>query len=173
MVAKARAGDANVDFKAMRLAFVTSKSPGVDPKLRTKLSDSIKAKKNDETAKAIEEILRVDFVNANLHALAAQAYLGSGDAKKAELHKNIYLGLVNSILKDANGESTKTAYEVISEDEESAVLTALELKKTGQEKLEEGGHQYLVVTASDAAAASTKVYFNVDKVPAKAAEKQS
>src|SRR4051812_19076818 len=77
MVVKARAGDANVDFKAMRLAFVTSKSPGVDPKLRTKLSDSIKAKKNDETAKAVEEILRVDFVNANLHALAAQAYLGS------------------------------------------------------------------------------------------------
>jgi len=173
MVSKARNGDGTLDFKAIRMASLTSKSPGVDPKLRAKLTESLKAKKNDDVAKTAEEILKVDFVNANLHVVAARAYQALGDAKKSQLHTNIYLGLVNSILKDANGESTKTAYEVIAEDEEVAVLTALELQRTGQQSLDEDGHKYVVVTATDRTTnATTKVYFNVDKVPVKAVEKQ-
>jgi hypothetical protein len=173
LVAKARGGDANVDFKALRMGSITSKSLGVDPKLRAKLTESIKAKKNDEVAKTAEEILKLDFVNPNLHVVAARAYQASGDTKKYQLHSNIYLGLVNSILKDGNGESAKTAYEVISEDEVAAVLTALELQRTSQVHLEEEGHKYMVVTATDRATnATSKVYFNVDKAPVKAPEKQ-
>ena len=99
------------------------------------------------------------------HLYASTAYEQLGDKKKFEFHKNIYLGLINSIVNGADGESPKTAYQVISVDEESAVLNAYELQKTGQETMAEGGHQFLVVAATDKAnGAATKVYFNIDKV---------
>jgi len=172
MVAKVRGGDNNVDFRAMRMAFTQTQqfATGIDPKIRTKLADSLKAKKADEMVKAAQEILKTDFVNPNVHYLAARAYQMLKDEKKAQYHTAIYVGLVNSILKEGDGETAKTAYQVISEDEQTAVLTALELQRTGQSSTEEGGHRYTVVAVTDQAKASSKVYFNVDKMPAKAAE---
>jgi hypothetical protein len=172
LVAKARGGAANPDFKAMRIAFTGTKqfTSGVDPKLRAKLADSLKAKKLDEVAKTAQEILNTDFVNPNVHLIAARVYQSLKDEKKAQFHTNVFIGLVNSIINEGNGESTKTAYHVISEDEATAVLAALELRRTSETAVEEGGHKYSVVTAADATNATTKVYFNIDKVPPKAAQ---
>ena len=170
MVAKARGGDSKLDFKAMRVAFTGTKqfSTGVDPKLRTKLADSLKAKKFDDVVKTAQEILQTDFVNPNVHFIAARTYQSLKDEKRAQFHTGIYVGLVNSILNEGNGESTKTAYHIISEDEATAVLTALELRRTGETTLDEGGHKYNVVTVADATNATAKVYFNIDKVPVRA-----
>ena len=47
---KAKGGDTTIDFKAFRMAHVRSGSPGlrlVDPKIRVKLVEAIKAKKYD------------------------------------------------------------------------------------------------------------------------------
>jgi hypothetical protein len=86
-----------------------------------------------------------------------------GDAKKAKFHEAVYLGLINSIINGSDGNSTKTAYVVISMLEVPVVLNALDLKRTSQEMIEEGGHKYGVVVATDKNTAETsKVYFNID-----------
>ena len=76
------------------------------------------------------------------------------------------MALVNSILKDADGNSPKTAYVVISIAEEYVLLNALELKRTAQTAETSDGHNFHVLTAIDKASnESVKVYFNVDKIP--------
>jgi hypothetical protein len=170
MVGKVRGGDTSIDFKALRMAFTGTQQfvSGTDAKLRGKLTEAVKSKKPDEITKTIQEMLKSDFVNMNLHILAARTYTAMGDKKKAEFHTNVYLGLINSVIKVTDGETLDKAYEVISEDEENAILNAFELKRSAAESLEQGGHKYHVITATDGAGASSKIYFNIDKVIKKA-----
>jgi len=174
LIDKLKSNDTAIDYKALRLSFAKSGSPGlyrVDPKLRMKLVESMKAKKYDEIGKTAQEMLKINFLDLNVHAYAAAAYENLKDAKKHAFHQAVYLGLINSIVSSSSGESAKTAYVVVSPDEIIAVLNAFELSRTGIEPLTEGTSRYEVVTAADkASGATSKVYFNVDLMP-KAPEK--
>lgn len=174
LLSKVKSGNTSVDFKALRMSYAASSgysSVSIDPKLRLKLIDAVKAKKFDEVAKAAQDILKVSFLDMTAHIYASTAYEALKDKKKSEYHKAVYLGLINSIVTGADGESPKTAYVVISVDEENAVLNAYELQKSGSSSMEEGGHKYDVLTVTDkATGASSKVYFNIDLL-AKGADK--
>jgi len=166
---KLKNGDTGVDYKALRLAFARSGAPGVrgvDPKIRLKLAEAVKAKKYEEIAKTAQEILKIHFLDLNIHAVAAAAYEALKDTKKYNYHQAIYLGLINSIVNGADGESAKTAYIVVVPDEINAVLKAYELQRTANEMLTEGTSRYEVVTVTDKAnGAVSKVYFNIDFMP--------
>lgn len=166
---KAKGGDTTIDFKAFRMAYARSGFPGarsVDPKIRLKLIEAIKAKKYDDIASACQEILKVNFLDSTVHAYAASAYMNLKDTKKQDFHEAVYLGLINSIVQGSNGESPKSAYVVVSPDEIFAVLNAYELTKVSSEPLTEGTSRYEVVNVTDKAnGAASKVYFNVDMMP--------
>lgn len=166
---KAKGGDTTIDFKAFRMAYARSGFPGarsVDPKIRLKLVEAIKAKKYDDISSACQEILKVNFLDSTVHAYAAAAYMSLKDTKKQDFHQAIYLGLINSILAGSDGESPKTGYVVVSPDEISAVLKAFELTKVSSESVMEGTSRFEVVNVTDKAnGAASKVYFNVDMMP--------
>ena len=166
---KAKGGDTTIDFKAFRMAHVRSGSPGlrlVDPKIRLKLIEAIKAKKYNDIASACQEILKINFLDSTVHAYAASAFMSLKETKKQDFHQAIYLGLINSILAGSDGESPKSAYVVVSPDEISAVLSAFELTKVSVESVMEGTRRYEVVNVTDKAnGAASKVYFNVDMMP--------
>ena len=166
---KAKGGDTTIDFKAFRMAYARSGFPGarsVDPKIRVKLVEAIKAKKYDDIASACQEILKINFLDLTVHAYAASAHMNLKDTKKQDFHEAVYLGLINSIVQGSNGESPKSAYVVVSPDEIFAVLNAYELTKVSSEPLTEGTSRYEVINVTDKATGTpAKVYFNVDMMP--------
>lgn len=166
---KAKGGDTAIDFKAFRMAYARSGFPGarsVDPKIRVKLVEAIKAKKYNDVSSACQEILKINFLDSTVHAYAASAYMSLKDTKKQDFHQAIYLGLVNSILAGSDGESPKSAYVVVSPDEISAVLSAFELTKVSVESVMEGTSRYEVVNVTEKASGSaSKIFFNVDMMP--------
>src|SRR5688572_13069396 len=163
LLSKVKGGDMTVDFKAMRFAFAEQGPAPFDPKVQGGMAKAMNDKNYKEAAKLAETIQKESFVDMNSHIVAAMSHGALGDAKKAKFHEAVYLGLINSIINGSDGNSTKTAYVVISMLEVPVVLNALDLKRTSQETIEEGGHKYGVVVATDKnTAESSKVYFNID-----------
>ena len=168
LVTKLKAGDTKIDFKAIRIASLDSEEKDAgeaDKELRRKATEALNAKKFKEAMKAGEEALKGGYLDIDTHLIMALAARGAGDKAKFEFHQAVYVGLINSILGSGDGKSTKTAYVVINVGEEYSVLTALELKRGSQAVLDEGGHKYDVLTATDPKTnESEKVYFNIDAV---------
>lgn len=173
LLAKIKGGELTVDFKALRFAFA-EKTPiearTADPKVQTQMIQLLNEKKYKDVVKIAEGVHKTTFVDMNSHIMASMAYQGLAEPKKAKFHEAVYLGLVNSILKDADGNSAKTAYQVISIAEEYVLLNALELKHGPQAVETIDGHNYHVLAASDKATnEAVKIYFNIDKVGVKLA----
>lgn len=174
LLAKVKGGDMTVDFKALRFAFAdktATEARTADPKLQAQMLSLLNEKKFKDVIKIAEAIHKTTFVDMNSHVMAAMAYQGLGDAKMAKFHTGVYLGLVNSILKDGDGNTPKTAYHVISIAEEYVLLNALELKRGTQTVESADGHKFHVLTANDKATnEAVKIYFNLDKVDLKPTE---
>ena len=168
---KVKGGDLTVDFKALRFGFAEKTTPDsrvADLKLQTQMATLLNEKKFKDVLKIAETIHKTNFVDMNSHIMSAMAYQGLADAKKAKFHEAVYLGLVNSITKDADGNEPKTAYHVISVAEEYVLLNALELKRGSQAVESTGGSTYHVLTVTDPKNnESVKLYFNVDKAGVK------
>lgn len=163
LLSKVKGGDMTVDFKALRFAFAEKGPAPFDPKVQGGMTKALNDKNYKEAARLADAIQKANFVDMNSHVVAAMAHGALGDAKKAKFHEAVYLGLINSIINGSDGNSTKTAYVVVSLLEVPVVLNALDLKRTSQEMIEEGGHKYGVIVATDKnTAETTKVYFNVD-----------
>lgn len=167
LVTKLKGGDTNIDFKLLRFSFAEKTPPEgrvADVKLQTQMATLLNEKKFKDVVKIAEGIHKNNFVDMNSHIMAAMAYQGMSDAKKAKFHESVYLGLVNSVLKDSDGNTPKTAYHVISVAEEYVLLNALELKRGTQAVETVDGSTYHVLTATDPATNQpVKLYFNIDK----------
>jgi hypothetical protein len=168
MLGKVKGGDLTIDFKAFRLAYADktpSGSRSADPKLHAQMFTLLNEKKFKDVINVAEGLQKANFVDMNSHIATAMAYQGLADAKKAKFHEDVYLGLVNSILKGADGNSPKTAYHVISVSEELVLLNALELKPGPQTVETADGHTYHLMTATDKTSnEAVKIYFNIDKL---------
>ena len=169
IVAKLKAGDTKVDFKALRMASPDSKADDAgargDRDAYAKAVAAYNAKKFDAALSNAEKALKTGYLDINTHLLLAVAHQEKGNKDKFDFHKAVYLGLINSILDGADGKSAKTAYVVIEVAEEYAVLDALGLERGSQGLRTEGGHTYDVLTATDPKTKQTKdVWFNIDIV---------
>ena len=65
-----------------------------------------------------------------------------GDTGKADFHRAVLNGLIDSILKSGDGKSPKTAWVVISVHEEYVVLQVLGFKPSQQSLLHQDDHSY-------------------------------
>ena len=169
IVAKLKAGDTKVDFKALRMASSDSKAEDAgargDRDAYAKAVAAYNAKKFDDALSNAEKALKTGYLDINTHLLLAVAHQEKGNKDKFEFHKAVYLGLINSILDGGDGKSAKTAYTVIEVAEEYAVLDALGLDRGSQAVRNEGGHKYDVLTATDPKTKQTRdVWFNIDIV---------
>ena len=168
-VTKVKGGDTSIDFKAFRIAFSRTKAYGPhggdgEKELFTALSQ----KDYKGALKKAEKLLDSCYVDMDAHVGASMAYRGLGDETKADLHKKIYLGLINSILTNGDGKSAATAYVVITLHEEYIVLRALDLMPGSQSLVHQDGHSFDVLSATDRKSNSPiKLYFNID-IPWKA-----
>lgn len=164
LVSKVRQGDLSIDFKALRFAFAKrpdANTEAADIKIQAAMIKAYNDKNYKEAIKLADGIQKTRFIDMNSHVIASMAHQGLGDAKKAKFHEAVYLGLINSILNGADGNSTKTAYIVINPAEEYVLLNALELARGKRESIIEEGRTYDVHTATDKTTNQTvKIYFS-------------
>jgi hypothetical protein len=103
------------------------------------------------------------YVDPDAHMVAAYCEEAAGDPAAAKLDRNIGAGLLKSI-QTGDGLSPATAFTVIDVDEEYALTRALGLKVASQALIQQGGHAYDALQATDDKGQRATYYFLVDRV---------
>lgn len=160
-----KSGDLKIDFKALRLDCAASKyecqADSDDIKL---LSSLVNDKKFAQALKKVNQVLEKVFVDAELHYLAFIANSESGNKEKAEFHKAVIRGLLDSIQENKHGQSEEDAFVVINVHEEYTFLRFSHMQVTKQSLSHNDGHTYDVMVCQDMSnkGREVTVYFNVD-----------
>lgn len=160
-----KSGDLTIDFKALRLNCAASKyecqADADDVKL---LFSLLNDKKFDQALKKVDPILEKVFVDAELHYIAFIANSESGNKAKAEFHKSVIRGLLDSIQENKRGHSEEDAFVVINVHEEYTFLRFSNMQVTKQSLSRKDGHTYDIMVCKDMSDKGREVtaYFNVD-----------
>jgi tetratricopeptide (TPR) repeat protein len=166
LVEKAKQKDPSLDFTELRVAFYESANyHPLTPMMTYRPLNAALAQKNyEEALKIAESVLAKNFVEVNAHMVAQIAYQETGNAERAELHKYMADGLLSSIKASGDGKTTKTAFEVISINEEYGLVRSLGLRPIKQALVNDKGHSYDALTVIDPQTNQQSIiYFNVDK----------
>ncbi|MGI8835102.1 MAG: DUF4919 domain-containing protein [Pyrinomonadaceae bacterium] len=166
LVEKAKNGDRSVDFTELRIGFYESANYNPLTPMMTyrPLYGALAQTNYAEAIKIAESVLEKNFVEVNAHMVAQIAYQESGNAERAQFHKFMAEGLLNSIKSKGDGKSTDTAFEVISINEEYALLRSMSLRPIKQSLLQDKGHHFDALTVINPQTnQQSVVYFNVDK----------
>ncbi len=168
LVARAKTGDANVDYLALRNAY--AESPHYDPygsKLRELENEMFEAYRRADCAAVIakaESILAVNFVHLDAHVVASLCHGKLGNEAAMRSERRIGRGLIDSILQSGDGKSEGTAFVVIEVAEEYSLMRALGLRPSNQALIHAQGHSYdRFDTQSNATGQEVVVFFNIDR----------
>lgn len=168
LVAKLKSGDANIDYTVLRMAFTETKNysyHGTEKAESGKFFQPFNDKKYKDALKQAEKFLEKNYVDANAHFVAYNSAKELKDDKKAEFHKAVLLGLLNSIKNGNDGLSAKTPFFVITIDEEYTMMKFLGYKFSSQSLQNKDGHTFDVMTATDTKTnEQVELYFNIDVV---------
>jgi hypothetical protein len=166
LLARLTAGDTKIDFTALRFAYSRSKNAdpyGTDHDKRRQMNAAVIEKRCDEAIKMADALLASIYLSPDAHVAKSNCYRAAGDNAKADFHKAIYLGLINSVLAKGDGATVGSAYTVVTIEEEYAVMKALGYTAWAQIFLRQGEHTFDVVSGTDdRSKSSAKFYFNVD-----------
>jgi hypothetical protein len=178
LVARANAGDANVDYTALRNAYpFTEQWDPFGNKTATLLREAEAARNGGDCAVALEKlevVLKYDFTIDSAHALRADCVAEESPAQ-AQIENSIANGLVHSLMDSGDGIGEKTAYVVNTMREEQDVLANrhIQLKTRHTEVRGSNGHYYDVVDGlsiripngeAQTEALSRTVYFDVGSI---------
>ena len=170
MVKRAEAGDKNVDYTALRAAYVyTENWDYFGNKTLPLLQQAQVAQKGGDCATAmakLDDVIRFDFTVDSAHSLRSDC-LEDNDRAKAQIESDIAYGLINSLMDSGDGDSEKTAYVVNTQREEMDVLANrhIQLKTRQTQVRSNDGRYYDVIQGISlrGGGASVKtVYFDID-----------
>jgi hypothetical protein len=168
LLERAQRGDPGLDFTAFRMAFADrlAKAKAADPELRKKMFDALH---QDQWAAVIEtanQVLAQNHLDIDAHMFVAFAYEKSHQPEKAARHRTVGDGLMKSILASGDGRTPKTAFVVVSVEEEYSVLRHYRLAPGEQSLVTADGHSYDVLDAQTRSHEKATVFFNIDKIVA-------
>jgi hypothetical protein len=113
-----------------------------------------------------ERILQKGFGNVEIHAELAAVYARIPDPAKAKFHLQVTTALMHSILNSRDGKTKESAFEVICDREELAILSSLGLPSSGQgvsaSTIEDSGHRYVKTEIRRSQSEDIVVFFNID-----------
>jgi Domain of unknown function (DUF4919) len=160
-----KSGDLKIDFKALRLDCAASKYEcQADPDDIKALFSLLNDKKFDQALTKVNQSLEKVFVDAELHYIAFIANSESGNKEKAEFHKTVIRGLLDSIQEKKRGQSEEDAFMVINVHEEYTFLRFSNMQVTKQSLSLKDGHSYDILVCKDQSNNGREVtaYFNID-----------
>jgi hypothetical protein len=166
LLAQVKAGNTDIDYARLRLSWMDSPEYK-QAKDTTKEEDGMGAalgqKNFAEALKDAEVVLASDYVNMDAHFVAYAANKELGATDKAEFHRTVFRGLVNSILHSGDGKSVSTAWVVINTHEEYVIFRVLGFRPGDQSLMNKDGHSYDVMKVKSLEDGSEATfYFNVD-----------
>ena len=107
--------------------------------------------------------LAIDRLNINLLMIQAAAYRAKGDLQKADETRQTWVSLVDSIVRHGDGKSFETAFQVISLDEEYAVVSLFRLEMVKQRLVRHNQSEFDVLTVRPRGSGNDfQMFFNVD-----------
>jgi hypothetical protein len=160
-----KSGDLKIDYKLLRLNCAASKYQcQADPNDAKLLFSLLNDKKFEQALKKVNQLLEKVFVDAELHYIAFIANSESGNKEKAEFHKAVIRGLLDSIQENKHGHSVEDAFVVINVHEEYTFLRFSNMQVTKQSLSQKNGHTYDIMVCKDVKDNGREVtaYFNVD-----------
>ena len=166
LLAKLNSGDTKIDYKTLRLAYAERKDAdpfGADHKQRMNMNAAVLEGRCKDALTLADKILKSTYLSPDAHIAESLCHRTLGDAARSDLHRSVYLGIINSILSEGDGRKPETAYIVITIEEEYAVAKALGITVWGESFERSAGHIFNVLRGT-----STKngrgvtLYFNVD-----------
>lgn len=166
LLEKVKQKDPSVNFTELRIAFYESPLyHPLTPMMTYRPLNAALAQKNyEEALKIASSVLEKNFVEVNAHIVAQIAYQETGNVERAEFHKFMTEGLLNSIKASGDGKTTATAFEIISINEEYGLLRSLGVRPIKQALVQDKGHTYDALTVVDPQTnQQSTVYFNADK----------
>lgn len=165
LVARAKAGETNVDFQRMRLSYMESperRQAKDTSKEEEAMIAAINAKDFETALQNADAVVANQFVNLDGHFAAFIANRELHHDQQATLHRAVFRGLLDSIMNSGDGRSTKTAWTVISVHEEYVVLRFLGMMPSKQSVSHEGDRSFDVMECKDRKSGeSVTLYFDV------------
>jgi hypothetical protein len=166
LVGSLKAGNTNIDYTRLRMSYVDSpeRKHYKDVSAAEKaMFQALGAKDYATALENAETVLAGEYVNLDAHFAAYVANSEMGAADKAEFHKAVFRGLIDSIRNSGDGKSPGKAWVVISVHEEYVLLRVLGFKPSGQSLVQKDGHFYDVMKVKSADDGTDETfYFNTD-----------
>jgi hypothetical protein len=139
LVRKLESGQTEINYKEFRESFLESKQFQVAAskrsefdRLQAALPELMAQSKYPEIVQTTQKILSIDYTNMRAHKVLQQTYKVLKDEANRQKHHDIEFGLLNSIVKNGDGKSCKTAWPVVQIEEEYFILEMLGAKLTKQ-----------------------------------------
>ena len=127
------------------------------------MARDLNAKDFARALKDADTVLASEYVNMDAHFVAYVANRELGNTDQSEFHRTVFRGLVDSIMHSGDGKSPKTAWVVITVDEEYVILRVLGFRPSQQSLLNQDGHAYDEMKVKNVDDNSDQTfYFNVD-----------
>jgi hypothetical protein len=165
LLAAAKASAPNADWTALRLAYAARPGFTVLGQTDAKRSMLMAAEHGDCAAALPHARARLDedYVDIDAHMVAAFCEETAGDAAGAKRDRDVGAGLVASV-ETGDGLSPAAAFTPIDVAEEYSVMRALGARVTQQSLIQQGGHSYDALQATDAKGRPVTYYFLIDRV---------
>ncbi len=165
LVAKAEAGDATVDYTALRKAYTqTSKYDPYSVSWLPLIRETYAALSKGDCASALtkaDAVLKLDFTAMDAHAVRGFCAGKANDTALDAHEKAILHGLSQSLFTSGDGKTPETALVVTSMGDERFALTALRVRQTRQALVQTAKSPVDEIAGTDAGGNTQKVYFNV------------
>lgn len=165
LVKQLKSNDKSVDFTALRYSY--TKTADYNPySPDDKKRAMFEALNNGEFEKAIKHaqaVLEKNYVDMDAHFVCRIAYRETKNTEKQRFHEFVVKGLLDSIYDSGNGQTTETAFVVISTDEEYFFLRAYGFNVIKQSLVKINDRNYDKIDVEERKSGEKIiVYFNVD-----------
>jgi hypothetical protein len=145
-VKKLEAGETGINYQDFRFSFIESeqfiiasgKSKEIDS-LKKEMYSQMRNSNSQEIISLTKQILSIDYTDMMAHKILRQTYKNIGDTVNASKYKTIQFGLLNSIVKNGDGQTCATAWPVIQVTEEYFILQMMDAKLQEQSIEREDG----------------------------------
>lgn len=166
LLVRAKAADPKLDFIELRQAYTESPgyAPyGLDEATRDGAMEAMKAGDYPKARQLAEKLLSDNYLDLEGHLIGWETARRLGDSPVEQQHRFMLDGLFKAIGESGDGKSPETAWKVIAIREMYIWCQVLGASVLDQSLLQEGGHNYDVLTVQrQGETARHKLYFNVD-----------
>jgi len=164
-VSRIKAGDATVNFGAVRKAYVewvvTNRSAADAPK-RDEMVSAFETKNYAKAAELGEAVMEYEIVNAGLARAVSNAFQQVKNEAKSKFYSELARNAEHGLFLSGDGKTEGSAYYVLNISEEYKVMRGLGYTVSMQSLASKDGHSFDILDGKDDAGRSVTMYFNID-----------